>query len=115
LTGRRAVPISPDEKERFQALATAGLNGLSRSLAEKLNVDARIVEAFTTLDLAIWAKRPEVEEKRRELAKLYHPDGFPGLDEHTKKQNEQRLAGINAAATLLFNEHFGKSDGPSDP
>jgi len=100
VTGKRSLLIETDAQQRLQSAAKAALSGLSSSLAGKLAIPQQYLDAFNTLNLPVWSKSDDVENKRRELARLHHPDKQGGDAEKMKE--------INRAADLLLEQYFVK-------
>ncbi len=66
----------------------------SRTFAP-LRYPANVLSAYARLDLAPGAPMEEVDRKRRELVKRFHPDRFPDPDKRARA--ERLTAEINAA------------------
>ena len=106
LTGKTSVKISMADRERIHSFAVASLSGLSTTLGEKLKLEPRVVDAFSTLGLGVWATRAQVEERRRALALRYHPDREAG--------DATRMAKINDAVDVLVAEYFRNVSPPEE-
>jgi hypothetical protein len=93
-----ALKIPTQDRERLRGIAYESVAGLSNSLAEKIGIRPEVMGAFRTLGLGFWAKREQVVERYRYLAKLHHPDRNPG--------GTERMTEINNAVDILLKEYF---------
>jgi hypothetical protein len=84
---------------------TSGWRAAATTFAP-LNYPAEVLAAYNRLDLAPGASMDEVDRKRRELVKRFHPDRFS--DPEKRVRAERVTAEINVAHDAIERHHIRK-------
>ena len=69
----------------------------------------KFIDYYAILGISSEATEEEIKQARKKLAKKYHPDANPGLDETAKKGLEEKLKDINSACEVLLNKEERES------